>query len=252
MQHREYVRINPQAETAVLFIHGIVGAPNHFRDLIPLVDLVPAEYSVYNILLDGHGGTVEDFAETSMKKWHDQVWRTFHELAAAHKNVILVAHSMGTLFALLLAVSFPQKVSKLFLLAIPMRPWVRLHMMLDSVALVLGWLNTDCPQKAAVAKAVGVQTTKKLWKYVTWIPRFLELFREIHRAEKVLPELTVPCTVYQSERDELVSNRSLKILKNSGTMTIHTLPRSSHFYYDPADRIKVLHDFEIQMKETHG
>lgn len=58
MEHREYVRIVPGAKTAVLFMHGIVGTPNHFRDLLPLVDLVPDDWSVYNVLLPGHGGTV--------------------------------------------------------------------------------------------------------------------------------------------------------------------------------------------------
>ena len=41
MEHREYRRIVSGADTAVMFLHGIVGTPNHFRDLIPLVDLVP-------------------------------------------------------------------------------------------------------------------------------------------------------------------------------------------------------------------
>ena len=36
MIHQEYVRKVPGADTAVLFIHGIVGTPNHFTDLISL------------------------------------------------------------------------------------------------------------------------------------------------------------------------------------------------------------------------
>ena len=66
MDHRAYIRIVEDSDTAVLMIHGIAGSPAHFRDLIPVI---PADWSVYNILLDGHGGTVSDFSRTSMKKW---------------------------------------------------------------------------------------------------------------------------------------------------------------------------------------
>ena len=68
--HRTYARIVPGAGTAVLMVHGIVGTPRHFDWLIPEFD---ETWSVYNILLDGHGGSVDDFAETSMKKWKEQV-----------------------------------------------------------------------------------------------------------------------------------------------------------------------------------
>ena len=77
MEHKEYVRIVPGADTAVLFIHGIVGTPNHFTDLISLVELVPEDWSVCNLLLDGHGGNADDFAATSMKKWKNQVIKRF-------------------------------------------------------------------------------------------------------------------------------------------------------------------------------
>jgi esterase/lipase len=107
MIHQEYVRKVPCADTAVLFIHGIVGTPNHFTDLISLVELVPESWSVHNVLLDGHGGNADDFADTSMEKWKNQVHAAFDSLARTHRRVVIVAHSMGTLFALQLALEFP-------------------------------------------------------------------------------------------------------------------------------------------------
>ena len=53
MEHKEYKRIIPEARAAILFVHGIVGTPNHFAEF---VSRVPEKISVYNILLDGHGG----------------------------------------------------------------------------------------------------------------------------------------------------------------------------------------------------
>lgn len=252
MKHAEYVRIVPDAGTAVLFIHGIVGTPNHFRDLIPLIDLVPDDYSIYNVLLDGHGKTVDDFAKTSMEKWKAQVWGIFEELAKTHERVILVGHSMGTLFSIQLAVEHPEIVPFLFLIAVPLRPGIRLMTIRNLLCLVFGKLREDVPQEAATMKVCGVKTTRKLWKYLTWIPRFLELFAEIYKTERLLCHLNVPCTAHQSQRDELVANCTRKVLEKSGAMEVHNLLQSTHFYYHPDDQKAVREDFERNIKETHA
>ena len=113
MEHKEYLKINPTASIAILFIHGIVGTPNHFNPFIPLV---PSTVSVYNLLLDGHGKAVKDFSSTSMKKWEEQVERAVIQLSETHKKIYIVAHSMGSLLAIEQALR-NSKVSKLFLLA---------------------------------------------------------------------------------------------------------------------------------------
>jgi len=252
MLHEEYVRIIPDADTAVLFIHGIVGTPNHFRDVIPLLDLVPENYSVYNVLLDGHGRTVDDFAKTSMKKWRMQVWGIFEQLSKTHERVILVAHSMGTLFSIQLATEHPEIVPFLFLLAVPLRPGIRLMTIRNLLCLVFGKLRDDVPLEAATMKVCGVQTTRKLWKYLKWIPQYLQLFREIYRTEKVLDKLNVPCVTYQSRRDELVANCTYGVLERSGKMELHKLIHSTHFYYHPDDQRTIRDDLLKRIKETHG
>ena len=67
--HEEYVREAAGATKAVVFIHGILSTPLFFEKL---VERVPEDFSVYNILLDGHGALVKDFSETSMKIWKHQ------------------------------------------------------------------------------------------------------------------------------------------------------------------------------------
>ena len=34
MEHKEYVRISDNSKIVVLFIHGIVGTPNHFNEFV--------------------------------------------------------------------------------------------------------------------------------------------------------------------------------------------------------------------------
>ena len=86
--------------TAVLFVHGIIGTPKHFTELIPLVQQVPEDFTVSNITLDGHGKSADHFAATSMVKWKAQVEAEIERLSADHENLIVVAHSMGCLFAI--------------------------------------------------------------------------------------------------------------------------------------------------------
>ena len=118
MEATEYVRMVKDSDTAVLMIHGIVGSPAHFKDLLPLI---PEEWSVCNLLLDGHGKGVREFGATSMIKWKMQVSARLEELLRNHPRVLMVAHSMGTLFAIRKAIENHEQIVGLFLLNIPMR-----------------------------------------------------------------------------------------------------------------------------------
>ena len=61
MAHKPVKRIVPGAKTAVILCHGIMGSPDHFRHFIPLI---PEDWSVCCLLLDGHGKGVMDFARS--------------------------------------------------------------------------------------------------------------------------------------------------------------------------------------------
>jgi pimeloyl-ACP methyl ester carboxylesterase len=78
----------------VIFIHGILGTPDHF---LPFLSLIPEDISVVNLLLDGHGKGVREFSRTSMAKWEAQVDAAVDAALAAHQKVFLVAHSLGSL-----------------------------------------------------------------------------------------------------------------------------------------------------------
>lgn len=228
INHEPYTR-EGSGKNAVLLIHGIAGSPGHFRDLVPII---PDTYSIYNILLDGHNGTVEDFGRTSMAKWKAQVKSTLDDLFIRHEKVVIVAHSMGTLFAIQAAIDHPQKIPQLFLLSVPTRPWVRFSTLCTAVRVALG--KTDAAAMA-MRGDTGIALTWKFWKYLSWVPRMIELLAECSRVRKRLPELAVPTQVFQSQVDELVSFRSCADLEGHPYIINTVLYGSGHFVYGPED-----------------
>ena len=242
MKHDEVKRIIPGARTAVLLIHGICGTPNHFVGGIPLIEWIPPDWSIYNLLLPGHGGTVEDFAKSSLKQWRCSARRAFCSLANTHEQVYIVGHSMGTLFALELATDHPDKIPGLFLLGVPMRPQLAPAAINSALRLALGKLRPGYPEMA-IQEACGTTPTWMLWKYIPWVPRFVELFYQVGRTERILDRVQVPVQAFQSRKDELVNGLSSKVLSRYA-IDVRILEASSHFYYSPEDTLIVKQEFE--------
>lgn len=250
MPHREYIRLVDGAETAVLFLHGIVGTPRHFDSRLPLTHLVPEGWSVYSLLLPGHGGTVEDFAASTMQKWKDYVWQTFDDLSQTHRHIILVGHSMGTLFALQLAIEKGEKIPFLFLIASPICPQVSLSAVSHSIGLIFPHSHGDPKIREAMSASGSVTLTKKLWKYVPWIPNMLDLLSEARKTKKLLPQLRTKTIVFQSRKDELVARRSAIFLERCPSVQLSVLEESTHFYYSNADIRLVQQAFADACKEV--
>ena len=233
MDHREYIREIPGAKTAFVFIHGIMGTPYQFRDLI---GLVPADCSIYNLLLDGHGGSVMDFAHSSMEKWKAQVELTYERITGRYKTIVLVGHSMGTLFALQMVQAHSKQIPFVLLLACPVRVGLRPRMIANALRFALGKINAADPWQVATANATSIRPDWRLYRYVSWVPRFLELFREIRLTKKLLPDIKIPAYAVQSMRDEMVSPAASRILEEQSGIHVTRLPESGHFYYSPEDK----------------
>lgn len=247
MQFSPYVRMVPGADKAVLFVHGIVGTPAHFAPLIPLV---PENVSVCNLLLDGHGGSVRDFSRTSMKKWRSQITAQVEALLVSHSTVFIAAHSMGTFFAMEQALSHPDRIGGLFLLAVPLTPRVRPSAMVHSLQAALGFVKPGSPAETMAADC-GVRLTPWLHQYLGWIPRYWELLKLCREARAFLPAISVPCRCFQSRRDELVSPRALRLLREHPHLNPSELPDSGHFAYAPED-LKVLRSALAEMLRFWG
>ncbi len=244
--HNEYKRIVADAETAVLFIHGILGTPNHFKDFIPLVS---ESFSIYNMLLDGHGKGVKEFSHTSMKIWKNQVESVIEELLLTHKQVIITAHSMGSLFALQQAAKRPEQIKGLFLLATPLKISVKIKLFINSAKLYLDIIKPNDREVIACKKACGVNLDKRFWLYLGWIPRFLELFKEIKHTRYFINNITTTCLVFQSKNDEMVSKKAINVVKDNSCIKIEILENSSHYYYFKNDYKKLLTEYKKFIKK---
>lgn len=241
MGYSEYIKIIPGAETAVLFIHGIVGSPKHFTPFIPLV---PKHISVQALLLEGHGRGVRDFSGASMQKWILQVEEAVFQLSRTHKRVLIAAHSMGTLFAIQQAVKEPVRIGGLFLLAVPLRVAVKPAMVLNAAKVYLGKVKQEDTMAVATRDACSVALDKRFWLYLGWIPRYLELFSQIRKTRKLVKDICVPCWVYQSWNDEMVADSSRKVLARNPDISVNILSNSAHYYYEETDEAYLLKQFQ--------
>lgn len=227
-----------KTDTAVLFVHGILGTPEHFRCFMPVI---PQGWTVQNITLQGHCGTAKDFSKASMTQWKQQVHAALEELRATHERIFIVAHSMGTLFALQEAVPIP--VDALFLLNVPLKIRVTPQLIKMCWKVFWGKIGGDDPRALAARDAYSIAPDKNVFHYVGWIPRYLELFSEIRKTAKQIGNIQVPCYVYLSADDEMVSPKTRNLLQDHTKVVVKMLKESGHFYYAPKDKALLLRDF---------
>lgn len=216
---------------AVLCIHGILGTPDHFNDFIPLI---PTEWAVTSLLLEGHGKNVKDFGQASMSQWKKQVADELIILEKSYPHILLLAHSMGCLFAFEQA-RLHSSVEGLFLLAPPMNPTLRFPIVVTALKLLCGIENPQDEVTKSTKKAYSITISRKMWEYLPWIPNYIDLFREISLVRGRMSEMKQEAWVYFSQNDELVKVKSRKYIEKIPHHQVDILPQSRHFYYDTED-----------------
>lgn len=239
--HDPYIRIVPGSSTAVLMVHGILGSPRQFDFLLPAI---PENWSVYNVLLDGHGKGVQDFSDTSMLRWEQQVRRTLSKLTRSYTDIVLVGHSMGTLLLLDAARYFPERIRALFLLNVPLTATLKPEIVENSLKNMLDMVSPDDIQAVSAQNACSIDLVKTPWSYLGWLPRYLELFQKMHDTPPLLEHIQVPCFAFHSRNDELVAKKSLSMLQKHAHITTSVLEHSGHFYYAAEDQALMCAAFE--------
>ena len=235
--------INNQDSAAILFVHGILGAPNHFEPFLPLV---PSDWTVCNIMLKGHGGSVKEFSQASMAEWKQQVRDSLEKLSAENDKVIIVAHSMGTLFAIQEATEKP--IDELFLLNTPLKLHISFRLFRTAWKVYTGNIKPDDKWALAAQNAYSIESDKHILRYLGWIPRYLELFAEIRKTRKIVKKLSTPSHIYLAVHDEMVSPKCSEMFRNNPRAEVKTLNTSGHFYYSSEDERLLKSDFEKMIR----
>lgn len=239
MNNQEYIKKNSTNDTVILLIHGILGGPDHFEKFIKEI---PEEYAIYNIVLDGHGKNLNDFSHTSMKKWKRQIESILNKLTVDYKQIIIVAHSMGTLFALDSAIKHGSHIKKLFLLSVPLRVQLSFSAIKNALKVVFDQCGQD-EIALAFKNSCSVNLSHNPLEYLRCIPRYIELFAEARRIRKLITNVNIPVFAFQSAYDELVSRKSEKYIKKNNKITLSVLENSRHFLYNKEDMEYLLENF---------
>ncbi len=227
-----------QENIAILLIHGILGTTSHFEPFLPLI---PPNWSVCNLSLKGHGGSVRDFSQASMPEWKQQVKDALEELSESNDKVVIVAHSMGTLFAIQEAVERP--VDALFLLNVPLKVRVTLRLFRTSWRVFTGKIKPDDKWSLAAQNAYSIERDYHIFRYLGWIPRYLELFSEIRKTRNIIGSLRTPSQIYLSRLDEMVSPKCSERFRDCPCVCVKELKTSGHFYYSPEDQCFMKEEF---------
>ncbi|NLA95315.1 MAG: alpha/beta fold hydrolase [Clostridiaceae bacterium] len=240
IKHAEYRRCIPGSSQAILFVHGICGSPDHFRDFY---EQVPAGWSIRSILIEGHGGTTRQFSQSSMAWWKEQVSQAVDDLATCHSSILITGHSMGTLLAIEQALRAPDRVKGLFLLAVPLKARMTRAAALQSVRVALDLNARGDPALEAAKTMYSIQPDRRVWRYLGYIPRYLELLEVMRETIHVIPKLQVPTRVFMSRGDKIVSPRSVAYLSSNPLIDLEWLEHSDHKYYSQEDKEVLLGEF---------
>lgn len=237
MPHRPYRRDVPGGKNAVLFLHGIVGTPDHF---LPLLPLLPEDCACSSLLLAGHGGSAQDFAKASMAQWEDQVDSALSDLRARYENVVIVGHSMGCLLAIRAALADPCGLRALFLLAPPLFIDFRLRALRAPIRVGLDCIPEDDEEAHWARAACSIEPNRFLPVYLGWISKYVALFALSRSTRKSVSRLAVPTTALFSARDEMVDSvRSRERLLSCPLAQAETLAESTHLHYPPDDLVQM-------------
>ncbi len=232
MDHSEYIRISQEKNIAVILIHGFLGTPRYFDDML---SCIPENFGIYNILLDGHGGSFWDFAHTSKEKWINQIETLVKKLENEYENIILVGHSMGTLLSLEVYKNHKQKIKKLILFNCPLKIFLKPISALYTFKAIFDKSDKSNPVLEASTKTHGVPFPKNLFKYIAWLPRYNDLFSLSKGARKIAPVIKTDCYTFFSQKDEMVSLNSMKYLNKNPYVKNYILKNSWHYYYPKQD-----------------
>lgn len=250
-KYKSTLHENINSDTMIIFVHGILEGPNQFYELSRIAH--KNNFSFSNILLPGHGSSGRDFANSNKSQWIKALDDEILKFQYFYKNIILVGHSMGGLLSILSSLKYKDKIKGLVLISTPLRVFVKFNIMISSLKIALGLIKENDFLTNKANDAFCIERSSFL-TYITWVPRYLDLFSLMISVKNVLRDLEIPTLLVHTEKDELVSCKSINIFKKhlGNDYKILNLKKSGHFYYDKDDFSYLLNEFELFLNNLYN
>ena len=229
LTHEPLYLENTANRRIVVFIHGFMGTPRQFDEMAKIVH--SQGYSAASLLLPGHGSTVKDFSSGTMNNWQEHVDAEIERFSRSNDSIYLVGHSMGCLLAINAAVKHSKNISGIFLIACPFKlRLISIHS--AKIKLKLVFCRRSHPMKSVYLAASSVPLRPSLaWRA---IGPYIELKKLARIAKASLGNIRAPINAVYSTADDVVSVRSLKILKagiSQAPFECLILSESLHAYF---------------------
>lgn len=190
---------------AVLLIHGIGSTPSVMHPLG--MALNRAGYTVYGIMLKGHGTTPIDMEKATCQDWRNDVQKAYDKLKSKYEKVDVIGFSMGGNLAICLAAD--NKLDKLICIAAPIK--VKNHLF-GFAPIIKYFKRYDYPELLPFdGEAVEYNVSYKSIP----VQSYTQLLKLIAMSEKALPKITIPSLIIQSRLDNVVQQDSPLIIYNT-------------------------------------
>ena len=226
-RHREFSRLSG-SKTVVVFVHGIQGSPQQFRFL---TENVPENIDFISVLLPGHGGTVSHFRKYGRKEWTESFSRLCADLQKRYQKIYFVGHSMGGLIGIDGALHYGAAFEGMLLLACPLK--IRINFGYFATCFrAMRAKDAASDSLRAIREANSVEIRNPL-EMLSCVRPYGGLLSLISQCSREIRKLRTKICMIQSDHDEIVSARSLRVAADVPNIESITVPGSGHFYYSP-------------------
>ncbi len=217
------------ASRAALLLHGFPGTPAEMRGLGRLLN--DEGWTVHSPLLPGFGPEIETLVRRHHHEWRDAAEKSYEELRATHKMILLVGNSMGGALAITIAES--AAAAGLILLS----PFTRFGVAWQRFAwpLVSRFVSQLLPfRKADLSSPEVRRLVRRVWagadiadpavqsmvRNIAVPTRALDQVRQLGaEALRAAPSLKIPTLILQGQYDSVVTPQTTRTLKNRMVIT---------------------------------
>jgi len=220
-------------EVIVVFIHGFLGSPDQFTELMAAA--TRRGFAAMSILLPGHGDTKMAFAKATLADWEAHVHSELQR-CRQYRRVYLVGHSIGGLLSLNAAANPEYNIAGVAAICSPLKVYfIRPFALMKRLKLAIYRADHKIKSAYIAEKSVrGIPLFVPLWYRV-----LLQPHKIMRKTRRNLANVRVPVVLIHSRGDETASFKSSEMLDRGLVNAPHKsirLKNSWHAYHTYEDK----------------